>query len=79
MSVKRRKENVLYLRGMWQFVSLILFSAVKLFSYLATSFFLLQFFRMLIQTIFALRRAGKADVAFVVTASPSSLPVLHEA
>lgn len=42
-------------------------------------FFLIPFFRMLIQTIFALRRAGKAHATFVVTALSSSLPLLNEA
>lgn len=36
-------------------------------------------FGMLVQTIFASRRAGKADVTFVVTALSSSLPLLNEA
>lgn len=70
---------MLYLRGTWQFVSLTLFAILQVFSYVVTSFFLIQFFGMLIQTIFALRRAGKADVTFVVTALSSSLLLLNEA
>lgn len=67
---------MLYLRGTWQFVSLILFSVVQVF-YLVTYFFLIQFFRMLIKTTFAFKRAGKAGITFVMTALSSSL--LNEA
>lgn len=70
---------MLYLRGTWQFVPLILFFMLQVFSYLVTSFFLMQFFGMLIQIIFTLRRAGKADITFVVTALSSSIPLLNEA
>lgn len=62
MREKTRQKNVLSLRGPWQLVSFILLSVLQVFSYLATSFFLIQFLGMLIQTIFALRSTGKTDV-----------------
>lgn len=55
------------LEGSELFVSLILFSILQVFSYLVTSFFLIQSFGMLIQIISVLTRAGKTDVTFVET------------
>lgn len=42
-------------------------------------FFLFNTVLQNVNPIFALRRAGKADVTFVVTALSSSLPLLNEA
>lgn len=53
------------IEGSELFVSLILFSALQVLSYLATSFFLMQSFGMLIQRISVLRRIGKTDVTSV--------------
>lgn len=53
------------LEGSELFVSLILFSVLQVLSYLATSFFLMQSFGMLIQRISVLRRIGKTDVTSV--------------
>lgn len=55
------------LEGSELFVSLILFSVLQVFSYLVTSFFLIQSFGMLIQRIPVLRRAGKTGITFVET------------
>lgn len=42
-------------------------------------FFLFNTVLQNVNPVFALRRAGKADVTFVVTALSSSLPLLNEA
>lgn len=53
------------IEGSELFVSLILFSVLQVLSYLATSFFLMRSFGMLIQRISVLRRIGKTDVKSV--------------
>lgn len=53
------------IEGSELFVPLILFSVLQVLSYLATSFFLMQSFGMLIQRISVLRRIGKTDVTSV--------------
>lgn len=70
---------MLYLRGMWQFASLIFVFCIAVVLLLGDFFLFTTVFGMLIQTTFALRRARKADVVFVVSALSSSLPLLNEA
>lgn len=46
--------------------------------FLLGDFFLFNIVLQNVNPVFALRRAGKADVTFVVTALSSSLPLLNE-